>query len=201
MRLLTIIVVPWFMAWLFISAMPGLAMADQLPCSGAATPSPSVPLAAIRLPPDLPAGSSVLVTRMTVPPGDDLAFVNTPGTAYIVLSGVMEVQVSRRSGMHVEYADPCGRVSGPDGIPLLPGSDADGWMRVGAGMSVVVEETVIPRIRNVGFTPLELLLVTARVPVIDPETGQPYDIYGMNRDKEAQRQKRRTREARATPVP
>ena len=63
----------------------------------------------------------MLVTRVPVPPGAALEFGKTPGTAYIVISGVMEFQVSRRSGMHVEYADHCRWESGPYGIPSLPG--------------------------------------------------------------------------------
>jgi hypothetical protein len=188
--------------WSMVTHAPLPVMAAQVTCPDGETPAPFVRLATVDLRPDLPAGSSVVVTRDTVAPGATVASSGAPNTAYIVVSGVLEFQQPLSGGFHLEHPAHCqpenGVFSGGGGVEE---ANADGWMQVEAGSTLVADEVVIQAMRNAGSEPLELIMVIVSVPEIDPVTGQPIDLQVSNSGNEERRQERRERKARATPTP
>lgn len=176
-------------------------MAAQVTCPEGETPAPFVQLATVDLPPDLPAGSAVQVTRLTVAPGADIVSSYTPHTAYIVLSGVLEFQQPLRGGFYMEYPALCQPENGVYSGGGVEEADADGWMQVDAGSTLVADEVVIEELRNAGSEPLELLVVTVSVPEIDPATGKPVKTSRVDRGNEDRTKERRERKAQATPTP
>ena len=188
--------------WSIVAVLPLATMAASVTCAHGETPLPLVGLASVDLPPDLPAGSSVEVTRQTVSPGADVVSSHAPYTAYIVVSGAMEFQRPMRGGWHMEYPALCqpenGVFTGGGGVEEV---DADGWMPVEAGSTLVAEDIVIQDMRNAGSKPLDLLLVTVSVPDIDPATGQTIGLQVSDAGNEHRKQERRDRKARATPTP
>lgn len=188
-------------SWIVVAHTPLPAIAAQVTCADGETPAPFVRLAVVDLPPELPRGSSVVVTRQIIPPGESVASSEATHTAYIVVSGVMEFQQPPRGGVHLEHPALCQPENGVFSGGGVEEGNADGWMQVEAGSTLVADEWVIHELRNAGSEPLEVLLVIVSVPEIDPETGKPLNLQGVDRGNEERRQERRTRKEQATPTP
>lgn len=189
-------------AWPLLVSLPLATKAAPVACPKGETPAPIVPLATVYLPADLPAGSAVVVVRETIPPGEEISFPGALTTAYIVVSGVLEFQPPLHGGFHQEHPTLCqpkdGVYSDSGGVE---GPNDDGWEQVKAGTTLVADEVVLQGIRNAGSEPLELILVTVRVPDIDPATGQPIGLQRSDNEKNERRQERRERKSEATPTP
>jgi hypothetical protein len=163
-------------------------------CPEGSTLAPFVRLAAIELPGEVPAGATVEVVQLTLAPGEELPPETDGHTAFYVESGTLEFLMPLRGGFHLEHPLHCALASG---VELV---DADGWMRVEEGSTLVSDEVPIERLRNAGSDTLELVLVSLRLPGIDLATGKPIgdDLVTDrgNRDRQ-ERQDRRN----ATPTP
>lgn len=138
---------------------------------------------------------------LTLAPGEELQPETGGYTAFYVESGTLEFKVPLRGGFHLEHPSHCTPASGGYSGGGVESIDAEGWMRVEVGSTLVSDEVPIERLRNAGGEPLRLLLVSLRLPGIDLATGQPVGDELVtdrgNRDRQNERRERRN----ATPIP
>lgn len=191
--------------WLLLAQhgfLIGSATASTLPCPDGSTPREHVELAAFVLPSEASIGAQVVLTRITLGPGEELQPEVTGYSAYFVESGTLKVQLlPRGQGFHLEPAVQCepasGVFSGGGSLTI----DDEGWMLVNAGTALIPDERPIERMANAGNDSLVLLQVALVFPEIDPATGQPLGDELVtdrgNRDRQEERRERRN----ATPTP
>ena len=193
---------PWLaLASIGHVAAPASAAAAP-PCPEGAAPAPFVRLAALALPSEVPSGASVEIVHLTLASGDELAPETDGYTAFYVESGTLEFQMPLRGGFHLEHPAPCIPADGVFSGGGVESVDAEGWMRVEAGSTLVSAEVPIERLRNAGADPLQLYLVSLRLPGIDLATGQLVgDELVTDRGNREERQKERRERRSATPTP
>ena len=191
-----------WLALLPVGQVATAASAASPPCPEGATTAAFVRLAALELPSEIPAGASVEIVRLTLAPGEELQPETKGYTAFYVESGTLESQMPLRGGFHLEHPAHCIPADGTFSGGGVESVDAEGWMRVEVGTTLVSDEVPIERLRNAGADPLQMFVVSLRLPGIDLATGQPVsDELVTDRGNREERQKERRERRNATPTP
>ena len=192
-------------AWLVLTSIgPQVAAAPPLmpTCPRGSTPIVSVDLAMLGLPTDIPPGTTVVLSRVILSPGETAQPEYGGYTAYVVEAGILKFRMETRvGGFHLEHPPLCVSPSGEFPTGGVTSVDDDGWMHIDAGTVLIAADVPIEWIGNAGNVPLEMLQLTLRFSEIDPATGQPIGdelvTDRSNRERRSERQERRD----ATPVP
>lgn len=162
----------------FLAATLGLTPAAlaqpstvEHPCPTGTSPAPWQSVGDLFLPAGAIPYSTVVLTRLTLDPGETLPAELDVPIMYVVESGVLEYP--SQAGPGILWSLYClpddGRISMSSSITT---SDDD-FIGVKAGQTLVAEHGLEGPLRNGGTMPLVLLEVRVIVPEIDPATGLP----------------------------
>jgi hypothetical protein len=146
-------------------------VAAQVICPPGQIPAKIASLADILLDQGAPPYARMILSRITLMPGESLDFTPSGYTTYYVESGRLEY--ASRAGLAITSSHQC---MNPDGRYSGGGSfhvDADGLATISQGEALISDVIPIGPLRNSGAAPLVMLQMTLLAPEIDPATGLP----------------------------
>lgn len=147
-------------------------------------------LADIKLLSNVPVGSTISLSRITVQPGETLDDIGVTYAAYYVESGVLKYPLRAHPAIFSTGTCTDGRFSG-GGVTEV---DKEGRVAINEGEALIVEDRPIEPITNGGATPLILLRITLVPAPIDPQTGQPI-LDGVTASRIEAREREQHRQA------
>jgi len=150
---------------------PAPSVAAQDSCPPGQTPLEIASLSEVLLTSGAPTMAKMVLSRITLGPGESLAVTPAGFTAYYVESGILKF--SFQPGFGISWAPACtypnGRYSGGGSMDL----DAEGLASVTQGEALVSEDVPTGPLQNGGGSPLMMLQMTLVLPQIDPASGLP----------------------------
>jgi hypothetical protein len=140
-------------------------------CPPGTDPAGTVSLGQMVLSQGAPPYATVMLTRITLQPGESLDPISTHPTIFYVESGVL--QYPFQPWLSIMAAPACVPEDGPFTMGGTTTVDAGGMVTVSQGQALIAESGVTGPIANGGATPLVILEMTVIAPELDPVSGLP----------------------------